>query len=158
MHADPKSLWTQTSAGGRYESALGIEGELLDVWPKTVLKEALFAVALHDAAKQSGAEERRLNDGLTYMKGLRFHAVALAGIYFREKAAVPGIASLLNNRESFRSEWKAIWEAARDVLFVQYELHVQSGRISLFAFKRSSEVWEAMKKAFRFKFRIAQLS
>ena len=156
VHADPKSLWTLRSAGGRYEHAFGVNGEAVKFWSRAAIREAFLAIALHDAASNSGAEERKRDESLKYMKGLRFHATALAGIYFKEMAEPPSADTLLSNKKKFAEHWETIWDAARDVLFTQYEAYVAEGRLSLFAFKRSTDAWEAMKKAFRFKLKLKE--
>jgi hypothetical protein len=155
VHADPKSLWTsKTSLGGRYEYAFGIDREFVDVWETKTFREALCAIALHDKASESGAEEGRREESLKYMKGLRFHALALAGIYVREAPNVPSEATLLSDKKKFNATWNIIWEAARDALYTQYEHYVATGNISLFALKRNSQVWDKMQGLFRFKLRL----
>src|SRR5262249_25920301 len=41
---DPKSLWAYVADGGAYETAFGVDDELVDFWPEDAFQEALLAV------------------------------------------------------------------------------------------------------------------
>ncbi len=154
VHADPKSLWTPRSRGGRYETAFGVDGYLKSNWTNEILREAMLAVAFHDAAKDSAKLERERDEVVSYMYRLRFHAVALAGILMRELPASPSPQVLLQDRDKFDAFWTTVWDEARKLFFGFHAEFVERDDGTLFALVRSPEQWRRMQKGFRFAFKL----
>jgi hypothetical protein len=148
VHASPKDLWTPVEEKGVYERAFGVNGELADVWGDDVTAEALLAVAYYfritDEAKRLAKCEGE--EALTFLPRLRFHALALLGLDYRRKDS-DSAQKLLRSEGVFDSKWSVVWPTIKTILVDVYTTAEEEGQ-GMFAFVRSGERWERMKKRF----------
>jgi hypothetical protein len=147
IHAAPKRLWTMTEDGGLYESAFGLNGKLVELWPEMTYRETLLAIALFlrivDEARALATE----NEDLKYVARLKFHLLALAGEFVRARYLENERAALVSSEQGFGRMWDDYWDPAFAVVDGAYEdAHDQD--VTTFAFVRSAERWQRMKSQF----------
>lgn len=87
-NSDPKSLWTLNSDKGKYNETFGVNGVIEDFWSKTILEQCVFAIALHDKAVEAAKKEKSISIDRQFFHRMRFHAIALCGVYFRKDSSV----------------------------------------------------------------------
>lgn len=146
IHADPKALWTPSeNGGGAYEKSFGVDGTVPEVWTHVEFDRALLAIALYIRIE---AETKRLaasSADLKFLRRLRFHALALFGAAFRVIDA-SRVAQLVGSESEFAQQWDAQWAPIMTLLSDAYADHVESGKMTMFAFVRSPAVWDALLK------------
>jgi hypothetical protein len=130
VHAAPRDLWS-VHDGGLYETAFGVEGELLDHWDSEVFDECLLAIAFHE----------RIDNPIPIT--FRYHALALVGEIVRRQSLVP--RELLLNEDSFNSCWERFWFYARSAIAT---VRKQADKESKYTFLKSSQRWEDIKQLF----------
>lgn len=155
-NSEPKSLWTLNSDQGHYSEAFGVDGNVESYWSKKVLEESIFAIALHDVAVESAKKEKELDDQNQFFHRLRFHAIALAGIYFRTTDYDHSIHTMLGSKEKFTKFWDCVWNEARTQLRVTHKDKCRNINhpISLHALVRSEQIWENLVDNFCFSLKI----
>jgi hypothetical protein len=144
IHSAPKSLWLTKDAGGAYEFAFGVSGELQDQWSAEVMDEACIAVALYRRIDEDLATEKEPD--LQYLKRLRFHAVALAGTFVRDRYG-DDWQTLARSEPALDGMWTNFWRDAKGACINGFNTAEEQG-VTLFAFVRSVERWEAMRRRF----------
>lgn len=151
------TLFQDSDAGGKYTQAFGIDGELVDAWPKSELESALLAVWVHDTIIERikrQVERLRAQDDERYewLTLYRWHFLALAGIWFREGNHDAG--KLLRSPDQCMKEFNKYFKHAIRVLSAaerDREKDEDAGRRSLTMrnWRRSSSEWDQVKKSFR---------
>ena len=150
VHSAPKSLWSLRESGGVYEKAFGVDGKLESKWSTITLDEALLAYAFYTRVDQEASQVKRRDAEMAFLKRLRFHGVALAGLYVRK---VFGDRSeearrLIRNKQRFEKSWREFWGVARGVLVDVYSSGEEDG-LSVYAFLRSKDRWHQMERRLR---------
>ena len=154
-HASPKLLWTLSGDDevGSYNKAFGVQGELQDIWTPSILDEAKLMIAVHQhllaEAKASGVRDPELR----FLHRLRFHSLALCGLYLHELRDEPkGASQIIASKSSFDTFLKEYWTVGRMVLIFSVKQYMKDGG-SLFAYVRSAEEWKSLADTFRLQLR-----
>ena len=154
-HASPKLLWTPSEDDevGSYNKAFGVQGELQDIWTPSILDEAKLMIAVHQyllaEAKTSAARDPELR----FLHRLRFHGLALSGLYMRSLLDEPKTPQqIIASKSSFDAFLKEYWTVGRMVLIFSVKQFMKNGG-SLFAYVRSTEEWKALSDTFRLQLR-----
>lgn len=148
VSASPKDLWTLKDEGGSYEKAFGINGELLSAWSDDSFEETLLVIALYLRIAEETHALGLKSAELRFLKRLRFHALALAGVYCREKGGGLTPKKLLHSKPEFQSFWSSFWEIVRGILIDVHSTAMEQGS-TMFAFVRSEDRWLQMLKRLR---------
>src|SRR5262245_37363825 len=82
---DPKSLWAFVADGGAYETAFGVNDELLDFWPEDAFQEALLAVISYREIERRITDIIKKDRKFPWIRRLRFFALSLFKCYVTEK-------------------------------------------------------------------------
>lgn len=142
VHEAPKSLWSEKETGGVYETVFGVEGVLEPKWSQDTLDEALLALAFHFHIEKTVKLQDDVN---RYMRRLRFHAVGLAGEYYRRVLRLEGGAKTFLTEAKFAPRWRELWDHAFDILESEWS-SAESEKMTMFAFVRNTDRWENMKR------------
>jgi len=144
--ADPRRLWTLRSEEGLYENAFGVGGELVDQWTKSVFREALLASLFFLEIEEEAKEQKKKDKERWFFNRLKYHALALAGVYVRTKKITP--KRIIDEREYFDEVWKDYWSEARR-LIVRIGMEAKEEKApTVYAMGRSTQRWERMKAEF----------
>jgi hypothetical protein len=146
--ADPRSMWTLSTESGAYEQAFGLGGELVDHWAPSDFEELLFAIATFDFLDEATKREAQENEELASFNRLKYHGLALAGMYFRELKAKTSARGYLASKEKFTQFTDVFWDKARDKLLDAYSEEIDTKKSTVFALVRSEAVWTGVKKKF----------
>jgi hypothetical protein len=146
-HSSPKALWTPKDDGGVYEKAFGVDDELQPAWSAATLDECRLAITCYLRFDDTVGEIIEKKPEMRFLKRLRFHALALAGAYFRKSFTEADVTRLLKNKEVFDQFWVSFWATARSVLIDVFSQAEDEGS-TMFAFVRSTERWAQMTKRF----------
>lgn len=151
------TLFQDSDAGGKYTQAFGIDGELVNVWPKSELESALLAVWFHDALAErikSVSERRRAKgeEGHEWLTLYRWHFLSLAGMWFRDGQHDAG--TMLRSPDLCNEEFEKYFDQAYDVLSTAERHRVQDERtgrrpLTMRNWRRSAAEWEQVKENFR---------
>lgn len=155
IHAAPKRLWSLKDDDGVYETAFGVEGDLLPTWSNETFHEALLAIALYLKIVEESKEVGRRSTELRFLQRLRFHALSLAAEYIRARKDLPPPAELLHSKTDFSSLWSSFWNLASVILIDVHSTAMEQGS-TMFAFVRSEDRWEQMRKRLRLRLAIDQ--
>jgi AIPR protein len=143
----PKDMWTSKSDGGVYELAFGINGELADCWTDADFEELLFAIAVFRYVEAETKSEASGSDLKSFGR-LKYHALGLAGIYFRGLGNSIDPRVLLGSAEKFEGFCEGFWPDARRVLIDGYLDASERLKITISAMARNSDLWEQSVKKF----------
>jgi hypothetical protein len=97
-------------------------------------------------------KKAKIKDKASYghLDRLRYHALALAGFYYRElKEPRSEAKKILENEEDFSKMWSLVWKTAIQVMGAIYMAHVKNGRQTTYAFLKSEERWQEIKDLFK---------
>jgi hypothetical protein len=145
--ADPKSLWAFAADGGAYETAFGIDGDPVDIWPDEVFDDALLAVIAYREIEERLKAIIKRERKYLWMRRLRWFALSLFKFYITEKN-IDG-AELLGSRSLFQDVFDAFWkEAQRELISAHYDA-VERDKTTVFALARSDTRWSAMREKFQ---------
>jgi hypothetical protein len=146
VHAAPKNLWTPEEDGGLYERSLGVDGEIQDAWSDETFDDTLLAISLAFRILDESKRLAAASDEMKFLPRLRFHAIALAGIYFR-RLGDSGARKLVRSEEALDKFWSGFWPTAKSVLVDVYTA-AEDEESTMFAFVRSTDRWAKMQKRF----------
>ena len=146
VHAAPKNLWTPEEDGGLYERSFGVDGEIQDAWSDETFDETLLAISLAFRITEESKRLATAGADLKFLPRLRFHTLALAGIYFR-RMRDSGWRKLVRNEEALERFWGGFWPIAKAVLVDVYTA-AEEEDATMFAFVRSTDRWAKMQKRF----------
>jgi hypothetical protein len=148
VHHSPKDLWTLGADGGAYEKAFGVDDALPELWSHRGFEQCCLATALYLQIESTIKMESQKDPRLAFMKRLRYHALALAGIYVKGTKEFVQMKELLHSKEVFDQEWRKFWDNAKCVLIDVHQTWVVENGSTLFAFVRSRERWQQMRGRF----------
>ena len=154
-HASPKLLWTlsEDDEVGSYNKAFGDQGELYDIWTSSTLDEAKLMIAVHQYLLAEAKNSADRDPELRFLHRLRFHSLALCGLYQRDLREEPKSAGqIIASKSSFDTFIKEYWTVGRMVLIFSVKQFMKDGG-SLFAYVRSTEEWKALADTFRLQLR-----
>ena len=147
VHSARKELWTPKTDGGKYHLAFGVRGDLLDVWSAEEFGQTLAAVALAFRIEDTIRSESKGAPESKFLTRLRFHIVALAGLYVRGKLEWRELESSLATGTQFESLWSEFWTEARRTMIDAW-LTAEEQNVVMFAFVRGSDRWSQIKRRF----------
>lgn len=141
--SSPKALWTMKDeeSYGLYEVLFGADGRQIDTWPEERFLELTFAVASMDyLIEKIGDEIKASGNTDRYLKRLRYHALGLLSVC----VAREGLTNLTDKKSVDIVEKN--WANIKRVMADMYFNHVDEQGMTLFAFVRSTAVWDGMQK------------
>ncbi len=147
VHESPKSLWTHQSEGGAYEKAFGVDGEIPELWSDEEFQRCLVAIAFYLRIAETCKEEAKKDIRYRFLKRLRYHALALAGIYMRGTNEQVEESKLVKDKSKFDSVWDNIWPDARRALIDVHSTAVENN-YTMHALVRSDDRWQQMRRRF----------
>ena len=149
IHAAPKRLWStkDEDAEGEYEKSFGVQGELEVAWSDETFDECLLALAFYFRIESEVASAVAADSSLRFLKRLRYHALSLAGHYYRDGLSHPSAKHLLESTKEFEVAWSGFWSRTAPILIDVYGWEEQ--KTTMFAFVRSTEKWEQITKSFK---------
>jgi hypothetical protein len=165
VHESPSSLWARRTEGGVYEKSFGMFNEELqtweycELWTDEVFQETLIALAFYISISDM-CKKAKIKDKASYghLDRLRYHALALAGFYYREiKEPRSEAQKILENKEDFSTMWSLVWKTAIQVMGAIYMAHVKNGKQTTYAFLKSEERWQEIKDLFKQSIAMPQL-
>lgn len=155
IHDSPGNLWTRRTEGGVYEKAFGLFNaesetwEISELWSEEEFLKCLVALTFYFKIDETYKNRTKQDPTYAYLQRLRYHALAMAGIYYTKIAANPPEAKkVLENKDVFDSLWKKVWSEARRILIDTYNTSVKQGKQSLYGISRSKERWSEMMDRF----------
>ena len=147
ISAMPRSLFHDSDTGGRYLEAFGINGDAVNVWPDDVVDEAMLAVAFYDRiGKTIDGLARRDPDQFAWVKGHRWHFLALAGLFVRHRGAMP--ATLLRNADQCDAEFDSYIRRAIPIVRQAEQRRAEADKASWRNWRASPEEWRRVKETF----------
>jgi hypothetical protein len=144
----PKSLWSLKEDDGVYEQTFGVEGELQAEWSEDTLAETLFAIALYLRIDSETKELASKSPEMRFLRRLRFHALSLAGYFWRDYKKNAAPRYWLHDNSRFDEFFSIFWPICKQVLIDAFST-AEEQKMTTFAFVRSGEWWEKMKKRFK---------
>lgn len=143
VFASPKDLWTRRDEGGKYEDCFGTESKEVDSWDSNRFGQLTFAVtaSFFIAEKIHAEVTSKTTVDLSYLKRLKYHALALLG----ERCRSDGSFAKLTDRQAEAKVTDA-WPDIKHVLIDQNLNYRKNNEMTLFAFIRNTEVWAGMKE------------
>lgn len=147
ISASPKSLWTTKEDGGVYEMSFGVDGELLPEWADEDLGMFQFAIAMYYALVSDFKDRGKQNPNLKVLYRLRFHALALAGIYARDHLSSDEYGAIARSSAKFGEVFSAFAPTARLALVTVFQAATDEEQTT-FAFVRSTDRWEQIRRLF----------
>ena len=82
--SSPRDLWTSSENKGVYEKSFGLHGTLQPTWTNEAFDELLLSIAVfQDLEKRMNLYKERHELGS--FGRLKFHALCMAGLYFRSE-------------------------------------------------------------------------
>lgn len=146
--ADPRQLWTLKSEGGLYEKAFGIEGELVDIWAKRAFRNVLVSILFFNKVNETAKKEKQKNDDRYFFNRLKYHSLALAGIFLRAKEISD--KKLITDQDFFEEIWERLWKETRGIIYRTGVGAREESAPTLYAIARSTERWTRIKDEFLF--------
>lgn len=137
----PKDMWTRKEDGGVYELAFGLSGREVELWPDSDFEEFLLAIAIFWFVEEETKIEAK-NDDLRSFGRLKFHALSLAGVYFRNGEVATSPKDLLANESRFRTICQSFWLEARRTLIDAYVDALTRQKTTIAAMARNTEQWD----------------
>lgn len=142
----PRTLFSDMEAGGRYEQAFGVEGEIQRIWSDAVLEDCLLALLFYYRIVEA-LDRIRVDDPeeFSWVKGHRWHLLSLAGMFARDEAL--DARKILRDKndsrfdEFFTRAWPLIVTAERE----RTEANINSLR----NWRASQQEWTRLCRAFR---------
>lgn len=147
VHSSPKDLWTPRSDGGKYHLAFGVGGELLDVWSREEFERTLTAIALAFHIEDAVKKDAKENPDLKFLVRLRFHMLALGGLYVRGQQEWMKQESTVAMGARFKDLWSAFWPEARRVLIDLWS-EADERKVTMFSFVRGTDRWSQIRRRF----------
>ena len=148
----PKDLWSD-SEDGVYDVAFGGSEGIAPHWTSVEFEELLLAIALFyrfDEATRVFASTRIGDeDAVRYrsFNRLKYHALALAGEYWRHRRGDKTAKQLLSSKDDFTSFFDVIWNEAKRQLQDAYD-SAQERNVTAYAMARQEDAWKIMKRKF----------
>jgi hypothetical protein len=124
-----------------------VEGELLPAWAEETFEECLLSVAIYLQITQVTKDLASKSVEVRFLPRLRFHALALSGLYLRRQSGPIEPRSLIRNLSAFEDFWGTFWQIAKAVLVDVYS-QAEDQDSTMFALVRSGERWQQMQKRF----------
>ena len=149
VHASPRALWASDGQDAAYAKAFGIDGELKDSWTSVEFNETCLAVALYGKIS-TDARDRR--ESLPALFRLRFHLLALAGLYWSDYWSEGDAAAVLASTALYDTLWDGFALEARRAVTTEWTRAEDDS--TLFAFVRSNQAWETIKRTFEADLRV----
>ncbi len=146
IHSAPKSLWTHAESGGAYERAFGVDGKIENLWSEDTFGELLLALAFYLRISDDCKRTAKETPELRFLRRLRFHALALAGVYARKEIEPSSILHVVTSTPNFDGHWSAFWPTAKDVLVDSFTTSTEDEDMSTFAYVRSAEKYANMER------------
>jgi hypothetical protein len=129
----PKEFWNRdTSGGGRYVEAFGVDGLLVDRWPHEEVRQAIFAVTVHERIKVLATDmKKKEKAGVkaaegAYLFRLARYVLALVAVGLAEQREQDpengdyGYENLLGRTDVFSSVVEPLVKEARRILLTEY--------------------------------------
>jgi hypothetical protein len=143
---DPRSLWTLKEDGGSYESAFGVNGELVEFWSDSEVELALFSIIVFlEVMQRTKALIKKDKEEFFFLLRLRFWAVSLARAHVDTKQL--GVSDLLESDAVFKKWFDQFWKLAIQV-FVTAHDNASNDDISTFALVRNETRWQQTRRSF----------
>jgi hypothetical protein len=120
----------------------------VDHWAPSDFEELLFAIAVFDFLDGETKKEAQENEELASFNRLKYHGLALAGMYFRQLKPKTSAKAYLASKEKFTQFVDAFWDKARDKLLDAYSEEIDTKKSTVFALVRSEAVWMSIRKKF----------
>lgn len=143
----PKDMWTRKEDGGVYELAFGLDGKEVELWPDSDFEELLLAIAIFWFVEEETKAESK-NEDLKSFGRLKYHALSLAGLYFRRDQAELLPKNLLADDSRFKMVCQSFWAEARRTLIDAYFDAINRQKTTIVALARNTEQWDQMKRKF----------
>lgn len=143
----PKQFWASKEDGGAYEKAFGVQNEMTNSWSDGTFEECLLSIAVFNTINKEIQDKIKKTADLRFLWRLKYHALSMFGLYYRENQKSLEFHNLLRNKPDFDSFYNKLSKIAFSVLSDVYSI-AEEQKQSLFALVRSDERWEQMKKRF----------
>ena len=143
----PRELWTLDEEEGHYNKTFGENGELNNLWQDDTWWECLLAICLFFKIDEVTKEEVKERPEFKHFRRTRYHAMSLAGLYYRY-GKVDNPKSLLKSNPKFESIFTNFWDEARRLLIDSYIESTDTENLTLNSYLLSTERWNKMKKKF----------
>lgn len=142
----PRTLFADAEAGGRYEQAFGVNGEIQKIWPDEVLEGCLLGLLFYYDICDA-LDRARVNDpdNFGWIKGHRWHFLSLAGIFARDEGL--SARKILRKQESHRFE--EFLSRAWPLITSAEQTRAETDANSLRNWRASQQEWHSLCRAFR---------
>ncbi|HSA32718.1 MAG TPA: AIPR family protein [bacterium] len=147
VHAAPKDLWTSEEDNGVYEKAFGLDGVMVDNWPKEDFNQCLNAISFFEKILDTTKTHIREHPEHSFLRRFRYHALALVSVYLKQHKES-------NNGKKFIKEkehdliFKQLWQEIATLFLDLYIDEIKDKNISLHALIRNNDKWEKLKNKF----------
>jgi hypothetical protein len=148
IHVSPKNLWTSEEDNGLYEKAFGIDGMLVDAWPKGNFNQCLNAISFFTKIKDTIKKQIREHPEHSFLRRFRYHILSLVGIYLLEHKESDFGKKFIKQKEH-DPIFKVLWEEIATLLMDLYEDEIKDKNITLHSLVRNSDKWEKLKNKFK---------
>lgn len=146
-HSSPKDLWTPSADKGAYEKAFGVDGELPDYWSQEEFRRCLLATALYLKIADRIEEEGKTDVRLKRMKRFRYHALSLAGLFWKKGSDRKTMDDLIRDISFFAKSFEEFWLDVRRIL-IDAIVTIEEQGIPLNSYIRNIDKWDTMNKKF----------
>ncbi len=143
----PRALWTLKDDAGSYEQCFGVDGRLQEAWSKGAMDEALLAIAIHTHIVNDFRQRGKDDSNYKYLFRMRFHALALAGVYARRELKPENYGKIARSKAAFDDAFDGVWGTIRQMMSLAHA-PVVNGDSTLYSLVRSIERWTEMKRLF----------
>lgn len=147
VHAAPKDLWTSEEDNGVYEKAFGIDGVMVDNWPKEEFNQCLNAISFYVKILDTIKTHIKEHPEHSFLRRFRYHALSLVSVYLKQHHESSNGKKFIKEKEHdqlFRNLWQEIATLFLDL----YIDEIKDKNISLHALIRNSDKWEKLKSKF----------
>ena len=142
--SSPVDLWTSKKAGGSYEKAFGVDGELAPLWSEEEFESLLLALAFFFKCQEKLKGIAKSRKELASISRLKFHVVALAGDFVRGKDDLD-VSQVIRSKAAFDKLWGEFWSSAFNAISTVYRTAIQKEDSTVFALVRSGERWKEIR-------------
>ncbi len=145
--AKPRSLFTDGDAGGYYEQTFGVDGDITNRWSDEQLEWFLLAVACYDRIEEILVQFREDDeDRFNWVKGHRWHVLALAGLFYRGLGESP--SRWLKSERRFRETFDDFFRKAWPLVEAAERKRAKEDRSSWRNWRASPDEWRDLKAEF----------
>ena len=144
----PKELWTRASDKGKYDTAFGIDGKCEPYWTNDVFEELLLAIALYYFLNKKTKEEAATNPKVSSLNRLKYHALAMAGMYYRANRETMSAKKILSNKNRFEDFCHTFWTAEARKLLLDAYVDAEENNTTIYAMSRNGQTWNTLRKKF----------